>query len=151
MNNFKRETERTGRDCLFWEWIWTSCLHRAAFHSRNDRATFQWEPTWTCSMYVQCVSIQLSRMHTRANRSSSMLIQICTVASKKVLRAPLFKHFTFSFFSYYLYVFVFHSRNSGDFALSSKLLGLAWCLHNGECHSVSYHKDLQEGRATNNI
>lgn len=133
-------------------WILTSCLHRAAFHSRNDWVTFQWLPTWMCSMYMQCASIQLSRMHTKANSSSGMLIQTYTVASKKVHIAPFFKHSTFSFFfSYYFYVFVFHSRNSGDFAVSIKLLGLAWCLHNGECHSVSYHKDLQEGRATNNV
>lgn len=131
----------------------TSCPHKAAFGSGNVLATCQWQPTWPHTMCIPWVRI--CRMHTKVNRSSSSTeTNLCNNVQRSS-HSSLFQSFH-SFFFFFLLdtiynVFVFSSSSSGGFVVSGQLLGLAWCLHDRECHPVSYHKDLQEGRATINV
>lgn len=146
MNDFKRELACTQKYCVFGAGFW----HPA--HTKQHLSPGMVQQLLSGSLPGLTVSarIQPCRMHTKANRSSgSINTNICDNIQISSQKALFFNHFFF--LSYYLYVFVFHSRNSRGFAVSSQLLGLAWHLHKGECHSVSCHQDLQEGRAISHV
>lgn len=129
-----------------------SCPHKAAFGSRNGPVTSQWWPTWSCSKSTYILG---SSPVAKASRSfGSVNTNICDniqKARKKLSFSIFLKIFLIFFFPHIIYILVFHSRNSGGSALSGKLLGLAWRLHKGERHSVSYHQDLREGRAISDV
>lgn len=123
-----------------------SCPHKAAFGSRNGPVTSQWWPTWSRS---ECTHMLGSSPVAKASRSSGSVNKYICDNIQKSPQKSSFSIFLFLFFFFVLRIF--HSRNSGGSTLSGKLLGLAWCLHKGERHSVSYHQDLREGRAISDV
>jgi len=150
MKDFRREIACTQRGCVFGAGFWHPAHTKQRLTPGMVQQLRSGSPPGLAPTAYSVLGTSPVGCTPKQTGVLAALRQIYAIIFKETHKKLSFSNLFF-FFPHYLYVFVFHSRNSGGFALSGELLGLAWRLYKGECHSVSYRQDLRAGRAIGGV